>query len=62
MVDTTQELCIECDASDYAMGAILFMKVEWHPCAYLFKGLNDGKCNYDVHDKGLHSVRPEPGT
>jgi len=44
MVDTTKELCIESDASDFATGAVLSMKCDdgkWHPCAYLSKGLND---------------------
>jgi len=38
MVDTTKELCIESDASDFATGAVLSMKCDddkWHPCAYL---------------------------
>ena len=26
---------------------------KWHPCAYLFKGLNDVERNYDIHDKEL---------
>ena len=59
MVDTTKELRVESDASDYATGAILSMKDDngkWHPCAYLSKGLNDVEQNYDVHDKELLGV------
>lgn len=58
MVDMTQELRIECDASDYATGAVLSMKVEdkWHPCAYLSKGLNDVECNYNIHDKEMLGI------
>ena len=44
MVDTTKKLRVEADASDYATGAVLYMKDDdgkWHPCAYLSKGLND---------------------
>ena len=44
MVDTTKELRVEADASDYATGAVLSMKDDdgkWHPCAYLSKGLNN---------------------
>ena len=44
MVDTTKKLRVEADMSDYATGAVLSMKDDdgkWHPCAYLFKGLND---------------------
>ena len=59
MVDTTKELRVEADASDYTTGAILSMKNDdgkWHPCAYLSKGLNDVEQNYDVHDKELLGV------
>ena len=59
MVDTTKELRVEADASDYATGAILSMKDDdekWHPCAYLSKELNNVKRNYDVHDKELLGV------
>ena len=44
MVDTTKELRVEADTSDYGTGAVLFMKDDngkWHPCAYLSKDLND---------------------
>ena len=44
MVDTTKELYIESNASDFTTGAVLPMKCDdgkWHPCAYLSKGLND---------------------
>jgi len=44
MVDTTKELCIELDASNFATGAVLSVKCDdgkWHPCVYLSKGLND---------------------
>ena len=44
MVDTTKELRVEADTSDYAAGAVLSMKDDngkWHPCAYLSKSLND---------------------
>ena len=56
MVDTTKELCIESDASDFATGAVLSMKCDndkWHPCAYLSKGLNNVKQNYDTNDKEM---------
>jgi len=46
MVDTTKELHIESDASDFATGTVLSMKCDddkWHPCAYLSKSLNDVK-------------------
>ena len=59
MVDTTKELRVEANASDYATEAVLSMKDDdrkWHPCAYLSKGLNDVERNYDVHDKELLGV------
>ena len=59
MVDTTKELRVEANTSDYATGAVLSMKDDdgkWHPCAYLSKGLNDVERNYDVHDKELLEV------
>jgi len=59
MVDTTKELHIESDASDFATGAVLSMKCDdgkWHSCAYLSKGLNNVKQNYDVHDKEMLGI------
>jgi hypothetical protein len=59
MVDTTKELWIESDASDYATGAVLSMKCDdgkWHPCAYLSKSLNNVERNYDVHDKEMLGI------
>jgi len=59
MADTTKELHIESDASDFATRAVLPMKCDdekWHPCAYLSKGLNDVEQNYDVHDKEMLGI------
>ena len=59
MVDTTKELRVESDASDYATGAVLSMKCnddKWHPCAYLSKGMTDVERNYDVHDKEMLGI------
>jgi len=59
MVDTTKELRVESDASDFATGAVLSIKCDdgkWHPCAYLSKGLNDVERNYDVHDKEMLGI------
>ena len=58
MVDTTKELRVEADASYYTTSAVLSVgdDGEWHPCAYLSKGLNDIKQNYDIHDKELLGV------
>ena len=59
MVDTTKELRVESNASDYATGAVLSMKCDddkWHPCAYLSKGMTDVDRNYDVHDKEMLGI------
>ena len=29
---------------------------KWHPCAFLSKGLNNVKRNYDVHDKEMLGI------
>ena len=29
---------------------------KWHPCAYLSKGFNNMKHNYDVHDKEILGI------
>jgi len=52
-------LCVESDASDFATGAALLMLCEdekWHLYAFLSKGLNDIKRNYDVHDKEMLAI------
>ena len=49
----------ESDASYFATGAVLLMLCEdekWHLCAFLSKGLNDVKRNYDVHDKEMLGI------
>jgi len=59
MVDTTKELCVESDASDFATGAVLSMKCDddkWHSCAYLSKGLNDVERNCDTHNKEMLGI------
>jgi hypothetical protein len=50
---------IECDASDYATGAVLEQKGEdnlWHPTAYISKAMDPAKRNYNIHDKELLAV------
>jgi len=51
--------CVELDISDFATGAVLSMLCEdekWHPCAFLYKGLNNIERNYDVHDKEMLGI------
>jgi len=55
----TCPLCVESDASDFATGAVLSMLCEdekWHLCAFLSKGLNNIKRNYNVHDKEMLGI------
>jgi len=57
--DYTHPLHMESDTSDFATGAVLSMLCEdekWHPCAFLSKGLNDVKRNYNVHDKEMLGI------
>jgi len=57
--DYMRSLHMESDASDFATGAILSMLCEdekWHLCAFLSKGLNNVKRNYDVHDKEMLGI------
>ena len=58
-IDYMHLLHVESDTSYFATGAILSMLCEdekWHPCAFLSKGLNDVKRNYDVHDKEMLGI------
>jgi hypothetical protein len=57
--DPTKPYCIECNASDYATGAILSQQSGdnlWHPVAYLLKAMTTAERNYDIHDKELLAV------
>ena len=59
MSNTTKPLRIESNASECTTGAVLSMLQDygkWHPCAYLSKGFNDTKHNYDVHDKEMMGI------
>jgi hypothetical protein len=50
---------IECNASDFAYGAILSQLMEdnlWHPVAYISKSFNPTERNYNVHDKELYAI------
>jgi len=55
----TCPLCMELDTLDFATGAVLLMLCEdekWHLCAFLSKGLNDVKRNYNMHDKEMLGI------
>lgn len=55
---------IECDASNYAIGAILSQqhtdekgKKKWHPVAFLSKAMLPAERNYSIYDKEALAVR-----
>ncbi|QRW17432.1 Retrotransposable element Tf2 protein [Rhizoctonia solani] len=57
--DTTRQFYIECNASDYATGAILSQRNpegKLAPVAYLSKSLSPAKKNYNIFDKELLAV------
>jgi hypothetical protein len=59
MPNVDKPFCIECDASDYATGAVLEQQGEdnlWHPTAYISKAMDPAERNYDIHDKELLAV------
>ena len=49
---------IECDASDFAIGAILLQKIDGrlHPVAFHSRKMNKHEINYDIHDKELLAI------
>ena len=49
---------IECDASDFAIGAILSQEVEWrlHLVAFHSRKMNNYEINYVIYDKELLAI------
>ena len=59
MPDLDRPFTIECDASDFATGAVLSQKGKddlLHPVAFLSKSLNDAERNYEIYDKELLAI------
>ena len=59
MSDPTKKHKIECDASDYATGAVLSQLEEnglWQPIAFYSKSMLDAERNYDIYDKELLAI------
>src|ERR1700712_2354959 len=49
---------VECDASDFAIGAVLSQKTEvrLHPITFHSRKLNKHEINYDIHDKEMLAI------
>ena len=49
---------VECDALDYALGAVLSQERDgkWRPVAFLSKAMTDTEHNYEIYNKELLAV------
>ena len=59
MPDSDKPFRVECDASDFAIGAVLSQQGadnDWHPVAYISHALTATERNYDTHDKELLAI------
>jgi hypothetical protein len=59
MPDTQKPMRLECNASDFATGAVLSQKEsdnKYHPVVYLSKSLTEPEHNYDIYDKELLAI------
>lgn len=59
MPDMSRQFIVECDASDFATGAVLSqvgMDGLVHPVAFYSKSLNDAERNYEIYDKELLAI------
>ena len=58
--DDTSPFRLSTDASDFAVGAVLFQydsnDQKWHPVAYSSKLLNIHERNYEIYDKELLAI------
>ena len=56
--DNKNPFRVECDASDYALGAVLSQQCngKWHPVAFLSKAMTETERNYEIYDKELLAV------
>ena len=52
------QFCLECDASNYATGAVLSVLKEdkWHPVAYHSHSMSPEEQNYPIADKEMLSI------
>ena len=59
MLDKTKPFQIECDASKYALGAVLTQtdtNGDWHPCAFISKTFSEMERNYEIYDRELLAI------
>ena len=57
--DDEGQFCIETDALDFAIGAILSQKSDdekWRPVAFISKALTGAERNYEIYDKEMLAV------
>ena len=58
--DTQKPFIVECDASNFAIGAILSQKDDegkLHPVAYYSRSLNNAELNYSITEKELLAIK-----
>ena len=58
--DPTKPFIVECDASSYAIGAILSQRDDenrLHPVAYYSRSLNNAELNYSITEKELLAIK-----
>jgi len=58
--DLTKPFIVECDASNFAIGAVLSQydnDNKLHPIAYFSRSLNNAEINYSITDKELLSIK-----
>src|SRR5258707_8030197 len=51
--------CLECDASNFATGAVLSQAQAdgmHQPVTFMLKGFSDAECNYQIHDKEMLAI------
>ena len=56
--DENSPFHVECDTSEYALGAVLSQECDgkWHPVAFLSKAMTDTERNYEIYNKELLAV------
>ena len=57
--DSTREIFVETDASDYVSSGILSQKDDagvLHPVAFMSKKFDSAECNYEIYDKELLAI------